>query len=128
MGGFLGGDGTNSVASDMVSLLQQGSKGYTWAAAAVTANAASPLELAANVPVMAIGGFNGTDPAPTLAEFQQLVSQGKVHYFIGSGEGGGFGGNRGGGNSTSAQISAWVAANFQAQTVGGATVYDLTTS
>jgi hypothetical protein len=78
------------------------------------------------VPVMSIGGFNGTDPAPTLAEFQQLVAQGKVHYFVGGGEGGGFGG-RGGGNSTSSQISAWVAANFQAQTIGGTTVYDLTT-
>jgi 4-amino-4-deoxy-L-arabinose transferase-like glycosyltransferase len=126
-GGFLGGNGTSGVSSELVKTLQQGAKNYTWAAAAVTANAAAPLQLAADVPVMAIGGFNGTDPAPTLAEFQQLVAQGKVHYFIGSGEGGGFGGRGGGSNSTSSQISAWVAANFQAQTIGGTTVYDLTT-
>ncbi|HEY0619644.1 MAG TPA: glycosyltransferase family 39 protein [Kribbella sp.] len=126
-GGFLGGNGTSGVSSDLVKTLQQGAKNYTWAAAAVTANAAAPVQLAADVPVMAIGGFNGTDPAPTLTEFQQLVAQGKVHYFIGSGEGGGFGGRGGGGNSTSSQISAWVAANFQAQTIGGTTVYDLTT-
>jgi len=73
---------------------------------------------------MAIGGFNGTDAAPTLAQFQDLVAQGKVHYFIGSG-GGGFGGGRGG---TSSEISTWVAENFQAQTVGSTTIYDLTTT
>jgi hypothetical protein len=72
---------------------------------------------------MAIGGFNGTDAAPTLAQFQQLVAQGKIHYFVGSG-GGGFGGNRGG---TSSEIATWVSENFQAQTVGNTTVYDLST-
>lgn len=117
MGGFLGGSGTSGVSSELVSLLQQGAKGYTWAAAAVTANGAAPVQIAAGVPVMAIGGFNGTDPAPSLAEFQQLVAQGKVHYFIG-----GFGG-RGG---TSNEISTWVAANYQSQTIGNTTIYDLT--
>ena len=42
------------------------------------------------IPIMAIGGFNGTDPAPTLAQFEQYVAQGRIHYFLGSG--GGFGG------------------------------------
>jgi 4-amino-4-deoxy-L-arabinose transferase-like glycosyltransferase len=124
MGGFLGGGGTSGVSSELVTLLQQGAKGYTWAAAAVTANGAAPVQIAAEVPVMAIGGFNGTDPAPSLAEFEELVAQGKVHYFIGSG-GGGFGG-RGGADGTSSEISAWVAANFEAQTVGNTTIYDLT--
>jgi 4-amino-4-deoxy-L-arabinose transferase-like glycosyltransferase len=124
-GGFLGGGGISGVSSELVTLLQQGAKGYTWAAAAVTANGAAPVQIAAEVPVMAIGGFNGTDAAPTLAQFQELVAQGKVHYFIGSG-GGGFGGGRGGG--TSSEISTWVAENFQAQTVGSTTIYDLTTT
>lgn len=123
MGGFLGGGGTSGVSSELITLLQQGAKGYTWAAAAVTANGAAPVQIAAEVPVMAIGGFNGTDQAPTLAEFQELVAQGKVHYFIGGGNGGGMG--RGG---TSSEISTWVAENFQAQTIGSTTVYDLTTN
>ncbi|TCN36939.1 4-amino-4-deoxy-L-arabinose transferase-like glycosyltransferase [Kribbella orskensis] len=123
-GGFLGGGGISGVSSELVTLLQQGAKGYTWAAAAVTANGAAPVQIAAEVPVMAIGGFNGTDAAPTLAQFQELVAQGKIHYFIGSG-GGGFGGGRGG---TSSEISTWVAENFQAQTVGSTTIYDLTTT
>ncbi|GAA1549400.1 hypothetical protein GCM10009804_02340 [Kribbella hippodromi] len=123
MGGFLGGGGISSVSSELVTLLQQGAKGYTWAAAAVTANGAAPLQIASGQPIMAIGGFNGTDPAPSLAEFKELVAQGKVHYFIGSS---GFGGP-GGRDGTTAEIAAWVAQNFQSQAVGSTTVYDLTT-
>ncbi|MFG1816264.1 ArnT family glycosyltransferase [Kribbella sp. NPDC049174] len=123
VGGFLGGGGISGVSSELITLLQNGSKGYTWAAAAVTANGAAPLQIASGEPIMAIGGFNGTDPAPSLAEFQELVAQGKIHYFIGSG-GGGMGGRSG----TSSEIATWVAENFQAQTVGSTTVYDLTTS
>ena len=73
---------------------------------------------------MAIGGFNGTDPSPTLAEFEAYVAAGKIHYFVGSGSGSGGGGI--GNSSSSNAIAAWVAANFTAQTVGGVTVYDLT--
>ncbi|WP_405069764.1 glycosyltransferase family 39 protein [Kribbella sp. NBC_01510] len=126
VGGFLGGGGISGVSTDLVTLLQQGAKGYTWAAAAVTANGAAPLQIASGEPIMAIGGFNGTDPAPSLTEFKQLVAQGKIHYFIGSGSGGGgFGGARGG---TSSEISTWVSENFQSRTVGNTTVYDLTTN
>ncbi|WP_427887844.1 glycosyltransferase family 39 protein [Kribbella sp. GL6] len=123
VGGFLGGGGTSGVSSELVTLLQQGAKGYTWTAAAVTAMGAAPMQIASGEPIMAIGGFNGTDPAPTLDEFKQLVAQGKIHYFIGGG--GGFGGR--GGDSTTSDISTWVSQNFTAQTVGGTTVYDLST-
>ena len=124
VGGFLGGGGTSGVSSELVTLLQQGAKGYTWAAAAVTANGAAPLQIASGEPIMAIGGFNGTDPAPSLAEFEQLVAQGKIHYFVG---GGGMGGGFGGRGGTSSEISTWVSENFTAQTVGSTTVYDLST-
>jgi len=123
VGGFLGGGGISSVSSELVTLLQQGAKGYTWAAASVTANGAAPLQIASGEPIMAIGGFNGTDPAPSLAEFKELVAQGKIHYFIGSGGGGMMGGRDG----TSSEIATWVSENFQSQTVGNTTVYDLST-
>ena len=75
---------------------------------------------------MAIGGFNGSDPSPTLAEFQADVSAGKIHYFIGGGQGGGQGGGPGNASgSTSSSISAWVEATFTATTVDGVTLYDL---
>ncbi|HEU5422294.1 MAG TPA: hypothetical protein VFU72_02040, partial [Nitrolancea sp.] len=137
-GGIRGGLGglldANTPSPALVDLLRQGSSGYTWAAAAVGANDAAGVQLALDLPVMAIGGFNGTDPAPTLAQFQQYVRAGKVHYFIASGgfAGGlaGFGrpGGSGSGGNTAGQISRWVAQNFAASTVGGVTVYDLTQS
>jgi hypothetical protein len=78
---------------------------------------------------MAIGGFNGTDPSPTLAQFQHYVAGHEIHYFIGGFGGGGPGGGFGGGpqgSSTTGEIAQWVAGNFTARTVGGVTVYDLT--
>ena len=29
--------------------------------------------------MMPIGGFNGSDPSPTLEQFQQYVAEGKIH-------------------------------------------------
>jgi hypothetical protein len=74
--------------------------------------------------VIALGGWNGGDPSPTLAQFQSSVAAGKIHYFIA----GGMGGGPGGGTTTAAaQIDGWVAAHYPATTVGSTTVYDLTT-
>jgi hypothetical protein len=71
---------------------------------------------------MPIGGFNGSDPSPTLAQFQQYVAAGKVHWFIG----GGTGVRSDSGSRASQQIATWVEQNFETQTVGGVTMYDLT--
>jgi hypothetical protein len=106
-----------------VALLADDADSYTWVAAAVGANNASGYQLATGDPVMSLGGFNGSDPWPTLEAFQQYVANGEVHYFIGGG--GGRGGQLGGSNATT-EIAQWVAANFTASTVGGVTVYDLT--
>jgi 4-amino-4-deoxy-L-arabinose transferase-like glycosyltransferase len=116
-------------SAEMKALLTANADKYTWVAAAVGSQSASGYQLATGKPVMAVGGFNGSDPSPTLAEFQADVTAGKIHYFIGSGRGGGFGGGgvgSTGGSNASSQIAAWVAANYQAQTVGTTTVYDLT--
>jgi len=93
----------------------------------VNSNNAAGYQLGSGEPVMAIGGFNGTDPAPTLAQFEKHVSEGKIHYFI-SGSGGFGGGGGPGGGSTSddaSQITSWVESHYTAETVGGVTVYDL---
>jgi 4-amino-4-deoxy-L-arabinose transferase-like glycosyltransferase len=120
-----GPGGTGSVSSALSSLLESGASGYRWAAAAVGSQSAASLELGSNgVPVMAIGGFTGSDPAPTLAQFEKLVSAHEIHYFVASGSGGPGGG--GGGSGYGSQITAWVKAHFTAKTVGGMTVYDLT--
>ncbi len=119
-GGFLG---ASRPSADLVALLGANASRYTWVAATIDANNAAGYQLATGDPVMAIGGFNGTDPAPTLAQFQQYVRDGKVHYFIAGGGGPGSGSV----SSNAGQIAAWVQQNFAATTVGGVTVYDLTT-
>ncbi|GAA1600218.1 ArnT family glycosyltransferase [Actinoplanes couchii] len=114
----------SEVSAEVKALLETNAGDYTWVAAAIGSQNASGYQLETQQPVMAVGGFNGTDPSPTLAEFQQYVADGKIHYFI---AGGGFARNGGnGGSNESGRISAWVSANFTAQTVGGATLYDLT--
>ena len=104
-----------------MSLLQ--AAGTKWAAATVGSMQAAPLALGSGTDVMAIGGFSGGDPAPTLEQFQAYVADGQVHYFI---AGGGFGGSGRGGERGGSTISAWVEQHFTATTVGGRTVYDLT--
>ncbi len=127
-GGGAGGllNGSQSTA-EINALLETDADSYTWVAAAVGSNTAAGYQLATELPVMAIGGFNGSDPSPTLAEFEQRVADGEIHYFIaggGFGGGGGLGGQSGG-SSSSSDIAAWVADNFTAQTFDGVTLYDL---
>ncbi|MFT3861892.1 ArnT family glycosyltransferase [Micropruina sp.] len=127
-GGNRGGGGAGallngaSVSSELVALLTANASDFTWVAATTGAQNAASYQLASGYPVMAIGGFNGSDPSPTLEQFQAYVAAGKIHYFIG---GGNFGGQNGGSN-TASQIATWVQQNFTATTVGGTTVYDLT--
>ncbi|PPJ13918.1 glycosyl transferase [Nocardia nova] len=124
MGGLLGGI---SVGSNLSAALRDNAAAYTWVAAAVGSNSAAAYQLATGDPVMAVGGFNGTDPSPTLSRFQEYVAQHKIHYFIG-GEGmAGMRGAAGGGSHEASDIAQWVAANFTARTIDGVTVYDLTT-
>ncbi|RKS72768.1 4-amino-4-deoxy-L-arabinose transferase-like glycosyltransferase [Motilibacter peucedani] len=119
-GGLLNG---STPTAELTALLQTNADDYTWVAAAVGSNTASGYQLASGDPVMAIGGFNGSDPSPTLAELEALVAAGTIHYFIGGG-GMGMGSQRGGSNA-SGEIASWVSSTYTATTVGGVTVYDL---
>lgn len=71
---------------------------------------------------MPLGGY-GTDPAPTLEQFQRLVAAGRVHWFVGSP---GPGGTESGGSDASRQIAGWVVENYPRTTVDGVPLYDLT--
>jgi 4-amino-4-deoxy-L-arabinose transferase-like glycosyltransferase len=124
-GGILG---SPTPSAELTALLEHDGGSYTWVAAAVGSNNAAGYQLATQEPVMAVGGFNGTDPAPTLAQFQALVSAGQIHYFVGGGTAmGGRGASADtGGSDDATRIARWVQENFAATTVGGTTVYDLT--
>jgi 4-amino-4-deoxy-L-arabinose transferase-like glycosyltransferase len=120
--GFGGGlDGGTSVSAALTRLLEQDASSYTWVAATVGSESAAPLQLATGDPVMSIGGFNGTDQAPTLAEFERYVAEHKIHYFVGTNAH-----SFGGGSGDAQAITNWVTSHFRAQTVGGETVYNLT--
>ena len=76
--------------------------------AAFSSHSSAPIIIATGDPVITIGGFNGNDPTPTLAQFERLVAEGKVRYVLVDGTGGGPGGP---GGSTTSSISQWVVAN-----------------
>jgi len=60
-----------------------------------------------------MGGFRGTDPAPTLAQLEQYVKQGKLHFVLtgrGGLGGGSFGGRTGGAGGTTS-VTSWVEQN-----------------
>ncbi|MFF4338802.1 ArnT family glycosyltransferase [Kitasatospora sp. NPDC001540] len=120
MGGLLNGA---QVSSEVADLLKQDADKYTWVAAAVGSQNQASYQLASGEPVMALGGFNGSDPSLSLDGFKQLVKEGKVHWFIG---GGGMGGGSMGGSSYSSEIASWVESTYTARTVGSTTMYDLT--
>jgi 4-amino-4-deoxy-L-arabinose transferase-like glycosyltransferase len=116
-GGLLGGA---SASSEVTAVLEADADDYTWAAATTGSNNAASYQLASGAAVMPIGGFNGSDPSPTLEQFKQYVADGEVHYYIG-----GSVGSSNGGSDAASEIASWVADTFTAQTVDGVTVYDL---
>ncbi|MEV8148718.1 glycosyltransferase family 39 protein [Arthrobacter sp. NPDC080073] len=121
--GQAGGPGSEGTADAGLTALLT-STTTKWSAIVSGASQAASLELATNTNVIALGGWNGGDPYPTLAQFQDMVAKGQIGYYIAGGGMGGGGGFRGqGGNS---EVASWVQANFQAQTVGSSTVYKLT--
>ena len=119
MGGLLN---ASTPSAEVVAALRAEASSYRWAAATVGSQNAAGLQLGSGEPVMPIGGFNGSDPSPTLDEVKGYVASGDIHYFMG---GGGFRGQNGGGNSGN-EISSWVQANFTQVSIGGTTMYDLT--
>jgi hypothetical protein len=125
--GFAGGllDSPNAGPA-LKAMLADGADRYAWTAAVVGSNNAAGYQLAAGAPVMAVGGFNGTDPAPTLAEFKDFVAGKHIHYFIrGRSMMFGFGGH-GSGSREAADIAAWVQANYAPIRVDDVVIYDLT--
>ena len=127
-GGTMGGGmpgGQTSVSAALTQALKADAGRYRWVAATSGSQSAASLELATGgEPVMAIGGFSGEGGQLTLAQFESYVKAGDIHYYIASGGGGGPGGGAGSSNA----ITTWVKAHYKAVTVGGQTLYDLTSA
>ena len=124
-GGFGGGGAADP---EVTALLR--TAGTQWSAATPTTMVAAGLELASDTSVMGLGGFSGSDPTPTLQQFQADVGARLVRYYVapaaGGQRGGGFGGGGFGGRGAAlAPIQAWVQAHWTGTRVGADTVYDL---
>ena len=113
-----------TTSAALVRSLESDASHYKWVAAVEGSQSAATLELATSGdPVMAIGGFNGQGGNLSLSAFKAYVEKGEIHYYIAGSSGGG-----GGRTSSSSAIAEWVASHFTAKTIGGETVYDLTSS
>ncbi|HEY2888183.1 MAG TPA: glycosyltransferase family 39 protein, partial [Candidatus Limnocylindrales bacterium] len=123
--GFGGGSGAAAGGTDatLVTYLEANKGSSTWIVAMASAMQAGSLELETGDPVMAMGGFSGTDPAPSLAQIQAYVASGQLRYVLVGGNGGGPGGN----SSTASAVSAWVSSVGKVVDYGGSsgTLYDL---
>ncbi|TMC04345.1 MAG: glycosyltransferase family 39 protein [Chloroflexi bacterium] len=98
-GGGPGGDG--GANSTLTAYLERNKGSATWLVAVASANQAAPIELATGQPVLAMGGFSGSDPAMTVGKLQALVRAGELRYVL---VGGGGGGPDGGSQS----VTSWV--------------------
>ena len=120
--GFGGGSGTSGGGSDsaLVEYLVANRGSATWVVAVNDAMSAAEMELSTGEPVMAMGGWSGSDNAITLEQLKADVASGKLRYVIVSGQGGG-------GTGGSSSIDTWVVANGKAVTISGSstTLYDL---
>ncbi|WP_187444731.1 ArnT family glycosyltransferase [Bacillus swezeyi] len=82
MGGRGGGMFSSEVDEGLLSYLREQNTGEEYLFATLTTVTAAPYIIHADESVMALGGFNGTDPILTVGELKNLVKEGKVKYFL----------------------------------------------
>ena len=122
--GAVGGSAGGGADSALATYLEANKGSSTWIVAMTSAQQAGSLELSTGDAVMAMGGFSGTDPAPSLAQIQAYVASGQLRFVLVGSTGGGPGG---GNSSTAAAVSAWVTSVGKVVDYGGSsgTLYDL---
>jgi 4-amino-4-deoxy-L-arabinose transferase-like glycosyltransferase len=90
----------------------------TYIVAGVGASSTERLIIATGLPVMTIGGFNGSDPTPTLAQFQHMVATGQVRYLMAAGR-------VGIGRSADDTVVGWAQQHGTIVQAGTTSLYDL---
>ncbi len=76
-----GGFADASVDSDLISYLQKNNTGETYLFGTTDATTAGPYIIKTKEAVMALGGFNGTDPTLTVKQLKQMIQAGEIKYF-----------------------------------------------
>jgi 4-amino-4-deoxy-L-arabinose transferase-like glycosyltransferase len=101
-----GGAGTNTANPALVRYLEAHRDGAKYLVAASGSQTAAPIELATHDDVITLGGFNGSDPAPTVAQVRTLVADGELRWILVGGGFGDFGGFTGGDGRSSSSEAA----------------------
>ncbi|UHP11005.1 glycosyltransferase family 39 protein [Listeria marthii] len=76
-----GGFADASVDSGLISYLQKNNTGETYLFGTTDATTAGPYIIKTKEAVMALGGFNGTDPTLTVKQLKQMIKSGEIKYF-----------------------------------------------
>jgi 4-amino-4-deoxy-L-arabinose transferase-like glycosyltransferase len=109
MGSFMGSEGSDNLTS----YLMDHWNNETYLVAVPSATMAAGIILSTGMPVMAVGGFLGSDPILTADRLEEMVEDGEVRYFMTTGDpGDSFGNNTGGMpglmGSSQSEINSWV--------------------
>ena len=115
-------DGASSTDNTLIQYLIDNRGSAKWIVAENGSGSAGQIELSTGLPVMAMGGFTGSDPWPTIDAFKSYISSGQLRFVI---VGGGFGGSRAGGfGGSSSSVESWVTSTCKAVTNVSSTLYD----
>jgi 4-amino-4-deoxy-L-arabinose transferase-like glycosyltransferase len=114
---------TGTPAADVVAKIDENADHYRWVAATVGSMCAAGYQLASGHPVMPIGGYNSTDPAPAPDQFLRLALGKHIHYFIITNP---IQQDRWGHLNDAALIQQWVQLNFSPIRLDRVLMYDLT--
>lgn len=112
-GGFGGGRGSATLTAQQRQILDYVTRNAPHARIPLAieggAMQAAPWIIGSDATVIGMGGFAGSDNAPTIAQLSQWTATGQLGYVLGGG-GGGFGGATGGTGATdyAAQRDQWV--------------------
>ncbi len=117
-----GGLGGNTSDSALLNYLVANRGTASWIVAANSAQEAGSIEIATGLPVMAMGGFTGSDPAPTLAQLKSYIASGKLRFVLAGGGAGGFPG----GSTDTSDRTTWVTSTCKVVNYGGSSssLYD----
>ncbi len=116
---------TRTLPNQLLAVLTADHRPYEWLVATTWSMNAASYSLATGRPALAIGGFNGTDPDPTLRQFERIVAQHHVRWYVGTSDRA-LRAEQLGGSQAATRISHWVQRHFTPQVVDGVTLYDLT--
>lgn len=95
-----GGMFSSDVDTGLLTYLREHHTGEEYLFATLTTVTAAPYIINADENVMALGGFNGTDPILSVSELKNLVKEGKVKYFLISDD-----------NSGNSELVSWIKEN-----------------